>query len=329
VSAVNYKRIFSIVLVTATLEVACAVTPKPKILVYSYDMPGLGRGVAEILSRRIGGWADLVLLNDPSDLSALISMPEVGCVVLAVMSGNEVKTLVDPLLAYFSQGGAVVGFQGCCVEQQVGALARDVFPAFGNATGSGSLKAGIPVNEYVRDQYLEAFGDLPGQFDLLGQFFPYCANASRSAIDPEVAEGSRIVLYRESRTNAPLIIAYEGPKGSRSVSLTGCFVRSKVTEKNYYGNLLEDPVFQTLLADAVNWTMQGATRHRRYGSSIGEMVRQDAERREALRSHALKVKKDRQMRKQATLLAGWAVGLLFVAGLLHWAFRGKPLRPLS
>jgi len=309
-----------VLLLVLTVEVALASGPKPKILVYSYDMPGFGRGVAEILQGRLGEQVELVVLEDPSELSALMSMPEVGCVVLAVMSGNEVKTLVDPLVAYFSQGGAAIGFQGCCVEQQVGRLSRDVFPAFGNATGSGSVKDGVPVNEYVRDASLEAFSDLPDQFDLLGQFFTYPANASKSVIEPQIAEGSRMVLFRDKKTNAPLVIGYETAAGSRSVSFTGCFVRSQETAKNYYGNLLQEPRFQALIGDAVDWAMQGSTRHAQHSSTIGEMVREEKERLDALRNHALSAKNERQRKKLIFLVLAWALGLIAVFGLLYQAF---------
>lgn len=322
----DLKRCICVLLLVAAFDLAAAGGPKPKILVYSCDMPGFGRGVAEILQGRFGEQVEFVILQDPAELSALMSMPEVGCIVLAVLSGNEVKTLIDPLLAYFGQGGAAIGFQGCCVEQQVGRLSRDVFPAFGNSTGSGSVKAGIPVNEYVRDLNLEAFSDLPDQFDLLGQFFTYAANASRIPVEPGIAEGSRTVLFREKRTHAPLVIAYEGSNGSRSVSFTGCFVRSKETEKNYYGNLLEEPLFQTLLGDAVDWAMQGPTRHGLYGSSIGEMVQEERDRLEALRNHALNAEKERQRRKAAILLLAWALGLLAVSALVYRAFFRRPLR---
>lgn len=294
----------------------------PKVLVYSSDMPGFAQGLAELLANQTEG-INFLALDQPAELSSLLAMPDVTCVILPVMTGSAIRTLVDPLCTYFHNGGALVGFQGCCDTKQVGLLATEVFPMFGNSTGSPVIKDAGPANEYVRDQALEAFGDLPESFDLVGQFFSYSGNATRQPVDPQPAEGLKTVLFRESRTKAPLVVAYETPGSSRSVCFAGCFVKAKETERNYYGRLLEDPIFIKLIRDALAWTTQGVTRSSRYESSYKDLIQGDSDRLQSLLESAARSEKDRKSRRQLSLSATWVLGITAIAALVYLGF----LRP--
>ncbi len=291
----------------------------PKVLIYSSGMPGLAQGLRDLLESRTEA-AEFMVLERPSQLSSLLAMPDVSCVVLAVMAGSEIKTLVDPLYQYFQNGGALIGFQGCGDTKQVGILATQVFPVFGNSTGSPVMKEGRPVNEYVRDQSIEGYFDVPRSFDLVGQFFSYSTNATRHQIDPSPALGLKTVLFRESKTNAPLVVAYENPNGSRSVCFAGCFVRSQETEKNYFGRLLEDPNFIQLITDALNWTTQGATRSSRYQSIYQDLIRSESDRVEDLLATAEKSERDRRNQRVLLLSLAWAAGIIAISVLAYFGF---------
>ncbi|MBU7004249.1 MAG: hypothetical protein HXS50_01685, partial [Theionarchaea archaeon] len=268
----------------------------PTVYVYSGDMPGFGEGIVEILNGSIEG-VEFVAVNDPTLLSSLIPMPDTACAILAVMKGKEVETLITPLLTYFEGGGALIGFQGCMSLNTAGDLATDIFPIFGNATGSFTLKEGVPINEYVRDVSISEFANLPESFNLLGQFFAYSVNSTKGKIDPMPDSGVKRVLYRDKKTEAPLIVAYESEEGSRSISLTGFFVRSTETASNYYGKLLVDPLFADLMIDAVTWTMDGATRSSTYESTYEDLIQDERERAQELIDKAERNRSDAQNRK--------------------------------
>jgi len=291
----------------------------PRVLVYSSDMPGFAQGLAELLANHMEG-VEFLTLDQPSELSSLLAMPDVMCVILPVTTGTELRTLVDPLYTYFQNGGALIGFQGCCETKQVGRLATEVFPVFGNSTGSPVMKDAGPVNEYVRDQPLEGFQDIPEAFDLVGQFFSYSGDATRQQVDPQPAEGLKMVLFRESNTKAPLVVAYETPKGSRSLCLTGCFVKSKETERNYYGRLLQDPVFISLINDALAWTAQGATRSSSYESNYADLIRSEKGRLQSLLASADKAEKRSKDQRLLFLSVTWILGIAAIAALAYLGF---------
>ena len=315
----NIELVLIFVLI-ASSQICQAQEWRPIVPIYSSSMPGFATGIAGVLEEELDGDIEFIAVEDPSLLSSLIVMPNVKCVILAVMMGSDLREIVEPLILYFENGGAAVGFQGCSGQDVVGELARSVFPAFANATGSPVLKGGIPMNEYVRDAEVGGFENIPDQFDLLGQFFAYAANPSREPVEPRAKGGERTVLFREKNTGAPLIIAYENSEGSRSVCLTGCFVRPTENSKNYYGKLLEDPVFTTLLVDALAWTTEGVTRSSQYESSYLEVIQGETERVQRLRDQAQRAREDQRKQRALYLMLSWVIGLFCIGGLVYLGF---------
>jgi len=291
----------------------------PTVYVYSGDMPGFGEELVELLDGSIEGF-EFVAIGDPTLLSSLMPMPDTACIVLAVMKGKEVETLITPLITYFMEGGALLGFQGCLSLNTVGELARVGFPVFGNATGPFTVKGGVPVNEYVRGEDVPGFADLPDQFDLLGQFYAYSANSSKDPVDPRPATGSKRVVYRDESTGAPMIVSYENDAGSRSISLAGFFVRPTETARNYYGKLLGDPLFKDLMVDCISWTLDGATRAKRFATTYEDMIADERERRQGLIQTAERNKSDLQRRRMLLLAIAWAVGVVSMVGLVYLGF---------
>lgn len=317
-----------VVLLIFLVDCTFAEEGKSSVLIYTSEMTGFADGIAETLMEDFGDECEFIVLDDPSLLSSLLSMPDVKCVVLPVFVGQEVTTVIEPLCTYFESGGALIGFQGCCGQAQTGRLARDVFPIFGNSTGSPVMKEGIPVNEYVRDATIEGFENLPDEFDLLGQFFTYAANISRKLVEVHPAEGQKTVLYREKKTNAPLVVAYENLRGSRSVCFSGCFVRSREDARNYYGKLLDDQIFVRMLGDALSWVMKGSTRFSEFGSNYSELIQAEKDRLAGLLVHAESEAEKRERGKGIMLLASWVMGIAASIGLIYLGFlrtRGKTI----
>jgi hypothetical protein len=276
--------------------------------------------MVEVLNGSIEGLEFVV--GDSALLSSLIPMPDTACVILAVMKGKEVETLIPPLLTYFEGGGAAIGFQGCMNLKTAGDLARVVFPIYGNATGSFTIIDGVPFNEYVKDVSISEFGNLPDSFALLGQFFTY-SSGPEGAVDPMPDSGVKQVLYRDKKTGAPLVVAYESEAGSRSISLTGFFVRSMETAKNYFGKLLEDPMFVDLMIDSVKWTMGGVTRSSTYESTYEDLIQDERERTQNLIETAEKNKSDAQSRKVLYLVVAWILGIAAMVALIYIGFLRK------
>jgi len=299
---------------------------KSLVILYTPDMTDFAGGIADLLSEDFGDSCNFMVTDDPSVVSFMLSLPNIGCVILPVLRGKQVETLIDPLCAYFEAGGAAIGFQGCCGQSQAEDLARDVFPAFGNSTGSPTMKSGVPVNEYVRDEEIPTFADLPAEFDLLGQFFTYSATLSRELLEPDVP-GDRIVLYRDRGSGAPLVIAYENEAGSRSISFTGCFVRTREDAANYYGNLLDDENFGTMISDSLEWTLSGKTRFSEYGNIYPEMIEGQVEADDSLRQRAEERMEQRERNRLLALAAAWIVGILFSFALIYRAFLGRAEGP--
>ena len=294
---------------------------RPTILVYSADMPGFASRIANALQEHFGSGYNFTVVSDPSLLSALLPMPDTACVILAVMGGREVRDLVDPLVAYFENGGAAIGFQGCCSQAQADGLARSVFPIFGNSTGAGVVKDGRPVNEYVREQTLPDFSDLPDHFDLIGQFFTFSADLSRRPVSPKPQRGHVYTLFKDSKSGAPLVVAYENEEGSRSVSLTGCFVRPMQGARNYYGKLVDDPLFVSLLEDSLNWTLKGKTRYSSFRERWPGLIQSEKDRIAQVRKSAEEREMQLRRSKMLALSLSWVGGLAACLLILRWGFR--------
>lgn len=296
---------------------------RPRVIVYSSDMPNLSVAIAAALSDTLEGDLDVIAVTEPSLLSSYLGLPDTAGVVLATIKSIELQELGKQLFAYFRLGGALVGFQGALNQQNVGDLAREVFPAFGNATGSFVTKDGTPVNEYSRSEVLEGFEELPDNFDLVGQFFVYCAGPSREVIEPDAA-GKRTVLFRDSKTAAPLVIAYQNDEGSRSVGFSGFFVREQENARNYYGKLLDSPVFLSLLESSLTWTLNGSSRLMAYTHSQ-ELIESERERIQELKELSAKEESSKRTRRLLVLVVIWAMGILSVGGLVWLSFI-KPVR---
>jgi hypothetical protein len=317
--------VLSAVLVSIMTGAVCGDEVVPRVIVYSSDMPNLSEAIAHALSESMDGDLDFSVVTEPSLLSSYLGMPDTACVILATTRSIELQELIEELLAYFELGGALIGFQGALNQQSVRDLARAVFPAFGNATGSYTTKEGTPVNEYSRSGVLEGFEDLPDDFDLVGQFFIYCADSSKGVLEPDAA-GRKTVLFRDKKTGAPLVLAYENDEGSRSVGFSGLFVREQASATNYYGKLIDSPVFLDLLESSLTWTLGGSTRYSRFGPNLGELMEAERVRIEELRKISAKEESSTRSRRLVILAVLWTSGVLGVGVLVYFAFVREPAR---
>ncbi len=294
---------------------------RPIIVVYDGSMRVLAQGVAAALNASCVQGEEIIVASDPSLVGSLLALPNVKCLILTSVAPGDLTALVEPVTEYFRSGGSAIGFYGCSWQTQVGDLARLVFPAFGNTTGSGVRKAGTYVNEYVRADRLEGFADgLPDSFDVVGQFFAYASDQDKKLVDVQALPGKRTVLFREKKTGAPLVIAYEGERGGRSATFTGLFLREQPTAESYYGKLLEQPEFQVLLADAYRWVCEGNVRFHAYSANYHEVVAQREKTQDELLARSQGRARSQRMRRMVLLGIFWALGLICIAAMIRWSF---------
>jgi len=323
-----------VVLVVASLPVIPAADNGeyvPLVVVYPgemEEMAGWGQGILDLLSNSSSGGEHFLLATDSGMLASLLALPNVRCVIIASMNGKDVASVADALLSYYNAGGSAIGIQSCCSVAAVGELARTMFPVFGNTSGKFVIKNGRWVNEYIRDQGLPAFDDLPDSFDLPGQFFLYPGDSSRKLVEQKTLEGETTVLFREKKTQAPLVIAHTGPKGGRTVSLPGCMVIHVERVSNYYGNMLGHPLFRKLLVDSFRWVSESNTRFEKYEQTFAADLQERKEQRSQLLDE---VERGRRMKKTKRLLflaVSWGIGLSVISCVVYFRFL-KPHRRYS
>ena len=228
------------------------------------------------------------------------------------------------MVAYFRNGGSTIGFHGCCWQNALGDLARLVFPVYGNSTVVGQRKSGLSVNEYSRDALLAGIGDsLPENFDLVGQFFAAPKDSDKNLVEPIPPGGEKTVLYRDRSTGTPLVIAYQGDGGGRSMAFSGFFVRNNPATGNHYEKLLSQPEFSTLLLDCYRWVSEGNSRFNRYLETYSVVIEERIAEREGLVSRAEERESSRRSQRTLLLAAFWALGVVAIAGLSYRAFVRK------
>jgi hypothetical protein len=294
---------------------------KPIVLIYDQGLPEMAEGVASILEAGTTEEMDFLVLEDPAALASMLALPNIRCLVLTSVSSSDLIFLREPVFGYFEAGGSAIGFHGSCWETQLGDLARIVFPVYGNSTGMGTRKGELSVNEYVRESSLGGIGEgLPESFDLIGQSFAVPKNKEKELVQPLPPAGTKAVLYKDRETSAPLIVAYEGAGGGRSVAFTGLFVRSNPDAGNYYGRLLAQAEFRSLLVDSYRWCAEGNGRYNVYAESYEEIIADKREESANLIARSEERDAEREGRRRTILIASWVLGIGGIAGLSYWTF---------
>jgi hypothetical protein len=311
--------LLALVMLTSVTTVAGEFTPL--VIVYDGNMPELAEGVASILASTSNDGEEFLVLSDPFRAASMLSLPNVRCLVLTSTNSNDLVLLREPVIAYFRNGGSAIGFHGCCWQNTLGDLARLVFPVYGNSTVIGQRKSGLSVNEYTRDARLGGIGDsLPDNFDLVGQFFAAPKDSVKNLVEPVPTEGEKTVLYRDRSTGTPLVIAYQGDGGGRSIAFSGFFVRNNPATGNHYEKLLTQPEFSALLLDCYKWASGGNSRFNGYWETYEEVIEEGIAEREDLVNRAEERESSRRNQRTLLLVAFWALGILAIAGLSYWAF---------
>jgi hypothetical protein len=298
----------------------------PIVLIYGGQMPELAEGVKDILSESSTDGEEFIVLTDPYKTMSMLGLPNMRCLILTPVSSNDLIFLVDPVIGYFENGGSAIGFHGSSWQNTLGDMARNVFPIYGNSTGIGARKAGLSVNEYVKNESIGGIGNsLPAAFDLVGQFFAAPKNKAKELVELVPPDGTKTVLYRDKKSEAPLVVAYEGGGGGRSVAFAGLFVRNNPTTGNHYEKLLSQPEFSTLLLDSYAWAVEGNSRFNAYSETYEGVMEEGRKHKEDLIARAEEREKSRSSRRNLMLAAFWVLGIVAIVGLFYWAFvRSKP-----
>jgi hypothetical protein len=310
-----------LLVILVTIASATAAEFDHLVLIYGGQMPELAEGVKAILSESSTDGEEFIVLTDPYQTMSMLGLPNVRCLILTPVSSNDLFFLADPVIGYFENGGSAIGFHGSCWQNNLGDMARHVFPIYGNSTGIGARKGGLSVNEYVKNESIGGIGDtLPGSFDLVGQFFAVPKDKTKVLVEPIPPDGTKTVLYRDRKSEAPLVVVYEGRGGGRSVAFAGLFVRNNPTTGNHYEKLLSQPEFSTLLLDSYSWAIEGNSRFNTYSETYEGVIEEGRRYKEELIARAEERDKSRKDRRTFMLLAFWILGFAVIAGLFYWAF---------
>ena len=294
---------------------------KPLVIIYDGQMPGLAEGIADMLSESATGGEEFLAISDPYQAGSMLSLPNVRCLILTSVSSTDLLFLINPVIGYFQNGGSAIGFHGSCWQNNLGEVARVVFPVYGNSTGVGTRKGGLSVNEYSRDASLGGIGDsLPDNFDLIGQFFAAPKDTEKNLVDPIPPAGVKTVLYRDKDSGAPLVVAYEGGGGGRSIAFAGLFLRNNPNAANHYEKLLAQPEFSTLLLDCYSWASEGNSRFNTYSETYDEVIEEGLSETRDLVARAEERNRSRRSQRTLLLVVFWVLGLGALLGLVYWAF---------
>lgn len=301
-----------LVLLTIAASALCAESEaSPTVVVYGGGEDEFASMLAELVEASDRLDAKALMVNSPEAVRLAAAMPNVGCILIYADHRNDLLYLPPALVAFFEGGGGLVGMTEVCNEPSAEELATEVFPIHGNHTvkpAPGTKRAFT----YALDEEMAIAEGLPKAFDVL-------TLGTYASVDLEgnllEIPGDHRVVYRDSETGVPLIVADESEKGGRSVSVPGIMVVSNQRVDVYYGNLFTDGNFTTLLTNSIAWAM-GNSRFTRLDGNVDEKVEEFKGIQEDLRARADEAENDRRTRRTYMLAGFWALGLTVCAAIL-------------
>jgi hypothetical protein len=284
---------------------------RPIIVVYGGGEDEFATMLAELVEGEDRVDAEMLVVGSPEAVGLAAAMPNVACILIYADHKDDLLFLPEPLTAFFEGGGGLVGMTEVCNQPSAEELATDVFPVHGNhtlKTPPGTKRAFT----YVLDQNMEIAEGLPETFEILGMG-TYTSVDSEG--DPLEVPGAHSVVYRDSLTDVPLLVAHQSGKGGRSVAMPGIHVVKNQRVDVYYGNLFLNENFTKLLVNSILWAM-GNSRFAQLEQTIDDKVDEFNHIQEELKSRAGTAAKERGTRRTYSLAVAWAVGLVACGTIL-------------
>ena len=289
-----------------------ALNMTPIIIVYTGVNDDYGEMLASLIREEDVSGADVFVTADPELVSLGASLPNTVCIVVHADNAAEMTGLEESLSTYFIKGGGVIGMKDACYLSSSGDLATRVFPTYANF----SVKETHPdkwARTYLRNEVKTINSDLPESFTVMSMGTYFSADIEGEYLE---VPGEWSVLYRDSETSSPQVLAYETEGGGRSVAFPGIWVVSTSRLPVYYGNLVKNEDFAELFTNSVRWAGE-SSRYTRLSGEWSNRLEKVTESREKLVEEAEERMNTRSSRRTYTLLGLWTLGLV-TSTLITW-----------
>lgn len=308
--------IIAFVVVTASVLCDCSTESlaRPIVLVYGGGDNEFAAMFAELIDGDERVDADILVVASPEAVRLASAMPNVACIVIYADHRDDLMYLPPILPAFFEAGGGLVGMTEVCNEPSAMELATEIFPIRGNYTlkpPPGTKRAFTYVLDQDMDMDMEIADGLPEAFDVLS-IGTYASVDSEG--NPVGIPGKHQVVYRDSRTGVPLVLAHQSEMGGRAVAMPGIMVVKNQRVDVYYGNLFINENFTRLLTNSIVWAM-GNSRFTRLEQDLDEKINEFNSIQENQRVRSDEIKRERRARRTYFLIAFWAAGLT-VCGII-------------
>jgi hypothetical protein len=312
--------LLSFLVLSTLLAVEASDLDEPLVLVYSGSMVEWASAICEILNEddRITG--ECLVVPDRDLLSTMLFLPRVQGLILAPVAARDIKGVGDLAKDFFDQGGACVGFSPCTDIRSEVELASSVFPFFCNKSTGSERVGNRLVNTYVaREIEGEVADGLPTAFGLVSGGYLFATSPGGDVIEILPDEGTRRVFWEEEKTGAPLVIGYERPGTGRSVGFSGCRINEVSRSNTYFGALVDQEEFTTLLGNTIAWALGGSDRYSDLEDSWQSILQSEENRRAETVARATDAREDERTRRNLGLLGVWVLAGLACAISL-WKF---------
>jgi hypothetical protein len=273
---------------------------EPVVVVYGGGDDEVTEMFADLIEERVD--ADVMIVTSPEAVRLASALPNIACIMIYADHRDDLVGLPESLPSFFLAGGGLVGMTEVCYEPSGEELSEEVFPIYGNTT----IRPPKRVFTYTLDNDVELADGLPGSFDILSIGTYASVDDAGAPLD---VPGDQKVVYRDSLSGVPLVVAHESEMGGRSVSIPGIMVVKNQRVDVYYGNLFLNENFNQLLINSIEWAM-GNSRFTRLEETLDEKVDEYKSIQEELRIAAEGARENRKTQRTYSLLIFWAVGLI-------------------
>ncbi len=286
----------------------------PVIVIYSPFTPDWGFALAELVENDVRFDAEVLMVEDKLTFQTIVNFPRVQAVILCplVRPQAALDDISDMTVAYYKDGGAVLGIGTACNSQYAPRIGPEVFSIGGNRSLTSKKVGDRRVFSYYKKDVIPGINDQsPDTLDMEGYLAFYTSNAAGEYV-PIPTDSSRQVLYVGEK-DVPLAIACTHPAGGRSVAFPGLTVQDTPGRDNYYGLLLEREEFKEIFLNSLYWALNNSPRFPRLRDTAGQALDDEASRRADLAAEADRLEKRVEFRRTLSLAFLWAVGLAFCA----------------
>ena len=289
----------------------------PVIIIYSAYTSDWGNRLADMVRSDPRFDAEVQVVGDRLTLETLVNFPRVQAVVLCPLTRPQaaLEDISNMMVAYFRDGGAVIGMGTACTSTYCSKVGPEVFSISGNRSISAQMVGGRRVFTYYRKEVMaEINAEVPGETIVMEGYLAFYSSTVDGVYVPILANGTRHVLY-EGERQVPLVVAFEPDEGGASVAFPGLSVQDTPGKENYYGYVLEREEFKQLFLNSLKWAIDNSPRFQGLKETAAARMEAESTRRADLAAEADKLQKKVEARRLMRLGILWAIGLAFCGGV--------------